>query len=301
MDFLAIIIVLGMLQIWGSLTPYQNDHVFDRWHAWCVTTFRSPPWAYGALLIVPCVVLMVVMAVMADWLWHGVGLALTVLVLCYAVGRGEYNRHLQAYITEWQSGSRERAMFALQGLCDGALTGCLEFDPNADDAKAHQRAMQVMLLAALRRLFTVLFWFVFVGVEASLLYRLALLAQARPMIRGVVLNPVEQAYQDKTIGMIARIMEWPAARLLALTFVVQVRVADVLRIWWHNALSLDVSGVDVLYRCAAEALAITPELSASDREALTSVDVEEQTRGLQLLLNRSLIVLVVLTGIYWLV
>ena len=250
-----------------------------------------------------------------SWLWGGLGLAMTIIVLCYSMGRGEFNTHLSHYAQEWAAEGRDRAMLGLQCLDDP-----LSLDPDDSDRKAHQKALSVMLVSALRRLFCTLFWFVIVGVEAALLYRLICLLIDENAGSEAVFDPIEHAFKDQFLVSLRDVLEWPAARLLALGFVIGRHGAAVWRVWLQCALTNADHNAAVLRRCFVASLGdrdvfldesfsgvsadagntVNTTSSENDADQLTPEQVAEQTQRLQLLLNRSLIQLLVLSALFML-
>ena len=131
---------------------------------------------------------------------------LSVAILLYSLGRGDFQILLKLYLNSWQRGDLEGAYQHGRGfsaeLCESGVDNASEL---------HLSVRKAVFYQGFERWFAVVFWFVLLGPAAALAYRLFRLLGNRPET-----SPEEQQLLDQAI----QFLEWLPARLLAFTFAV---------------------------------------------------------------------------------
>lgn len=95
MEFLAALIAVALVQLWGSGAPLHRDGWFLRWCHWCA---RLPGLNSASTLLpvvcvsIPVFVLLLIYYGIADQWWGLPKLAMLVAILLYSLGRGEFRR-----------------------------------------------------------------------------------------------------------------------------------------------------------------------------------------------------------------
>ncbi len=201
MIFLAILLALGGLQLWGSRNPLQRDG----WFCGPLRRLTQGPWAPLGLTAAVCCLVVLPVAGLALvsvysrehywWLW----LPMATAVLLYSVGRGPYGTLIADYIEACRAEQWAAALTACKNLGREPSNIAPGDWPNLHAAFLEQASYR-----GFERVFAVLFWFLLAGPAGALLYRLsALLAESQP-------RPLLQRW--------LWLMEWPSVRVLSLSF-----------------------------------------------------------------------------------
>ena len=127
-------------------------------------------------------------------------LPVSVVVLLFAVGRGEFKEMVSeytkaCYIKDWQQAlaRAERLGVDIEGLVEG------------DWNTLHQHVLDRAGYRGFERVFAVFFWFFILGPAGALLYRLLAIY-------------CQQRASDARAGRALWLLEWPAVRLLGVSF-----------------------------------------------------------------------------------
>ena len=199
MKFLALVIALILLRLWGSGERVQYDDWFCRWQS-RVASWQLPQVLATALaLLVPALVVALLLEAVEDGVFGLAWIALATLLLLYSLGRGNL-QVLQARYHEQ----------CLAGDFQGALHGTLPVlgarpgdDPQSPE-DVHAEVLRAFYYYGYQRWFAVLFWFVLTGPVGALVYRLLQLHAA------TVDAPLP--------GKLLSLADWIPSRLLAATF-----------------------------------------------------------------------------------
>ncbi|AKH68916.1 membrane protein required for beta-lactamase induction [Spongiibacter sp. IMCC21906] len=203
MEFLAILVAWAAVQFWGSGGKIQQDD-------WLSRLYQFFSWVPTPVLRLSITVLLPVLGVvLALGLFHGIAwgllsFALSVAVLLYSLGRGDFQILLRLYLNSWQRGDLEGSYRHAQAF------SCELGEMNADNAlELHNNVRRAVFYQGFERWFAVVFWFVLAGPAVALAYRLLFVLLREPA--------VSQAERD-AIARTLYILEWLPVRLLALAF-----------------------------------------------------------------------------------
>jgi len=203
MSFLAMIIALVLLQVWGSGSRVQYDDWLQRFQSRMRELGLSATVCLVLAISIPVIGTAIVLASVEPLLFGLVWIAATVVILLYSFGRGDF----QVLLTRYKSYC-EREDFEGAFLHAQSEHG-YETDEQADSPQDFLLHIQRFLLyEGYQRWFAVLFYFLVLGPEAALAYRLLHLSVSSPM-----------TMEEK--GPAARLLfiaDWLPVRLLAGTF-----------------------------------------------------------------------------------
>lgn len=202
MIFLSILLVLALVQWWGSGAPLQKDGAFHRYLGWLdQQRFRRRPKAHLLMaVLLPALVLWVLYAWVVSQVSAILGFLIAVPVLLYSLGRGDFSAQVRAYLDASERGD---SVSAAQHLAD--LQGLAVEDGDPEDwPELHRQALKAIAYGGFERMFAVIFWFVILGPAGALLYRLSVLYR--------------QDYASQAAHRWLWLLEWPAVRLMGLTW-----------------------------------------------------------------------------------
>lgn len=209
MPFIAVVITYLVLRWKGGADWLHQDDWFYRWGNYLrrMPALADSPVAVLVLTLAgPVLALLVVLALLDNIWW--LQLVVAVLVLLYTVGRGRFRRAVARYRkareeTDWLTAlAAYQATVAPQDLAE-------DLPAQEDWEGLDVRMNRAIAYRGFERTFAVLFWFVLLGPAGALLYRLTTLYQAG--------EDNELPAQDEA-GRFLWYLEWPAARLLGLSF-----------------------------------------------------------------------------------
>jgi AmpE protein len=286
MEFLAALIAVMLVQLWGSGAPVHRDGWFLQWSRWCA----SLPVLGGGSTLLPVVVISVpVFAVLvayygiADQWWGLPKLALLVLILLYSLGRSDFRKACESYAQAWRAGDVDAARQLLSEF------DCAQREVPDSTPALHAEARARVVYRGFERMFAVLFWFTVAGPALALAYRLAFLYRHRVVGAGANEdNRLAVALADQLLVL----FEWLPARALGISFAVVADIRDGTRAWidllWRydnapvaylDAMCSTVSGFD-------DPAAV---LADSHDEAAFLTEADDELRQIQVLLNRALV------------
>ncbi len=287
MYFIAVLIMFGLLQYWGSFTAIQKDAWFFGLLEKIQAGTQNNGFMYVLTVLFPCVFLVAILVFIKDWMWGFISLVLAVSVLIYAVGRKAYNTLINDYVAAWKQADYQRFPVILSQL-DAEY--CAELGEGLQ--KNHVSARESYIYAAFEGVFVVLFWFVLLGPVGALLYRL------------------NSFFVTKTQWDFARnihaIMERPAAFLLGLTFVLMGDFDRGMPTWRSSACHMGMSSKNVVHANALAALGLNMdwlegEFSENHLVEEQAVLAENEINSLIHLVKRSLIFAVFVMAIFQIV
>lgn len=229
----AVVIALVLGHLAPAFAAAVRDHgwyaALLRWlgHRFVDDGFWRGPW--GLLLaLVP--VLLVVGFV--QWLLDGVAFGLPALLfgvaaVFYAWGPRDLDIDVDAVADASDAAGRGEALARLRPV---AAAGAA--DPGDEVGR--------VFIAALRRWFGVLFWFVVLGATGALLYRLVAIAAEEEPALYLPAGTVDGARR------LLRLLDWPVAQLMALSLALVGNFDVVVSAWKSAGGAALRSGVDVL-------------------------------------------------------
>lgn len=247
MFLLTIVIALGFLQVWGADNPLHKDAWFRAW----ANKVAASAWVKklpGLASVVVCASVIVPLALLMYWVlspntWMGgIHLPLSVVILLYSLGRGEFTELMAeytkaCYVEDWKSAQERAEPF-------GVVTEDLKEN---DWPALHERVLEEASYRGFERMFAVLFWFVFFGPLGALFYRLLFLyTREKP--------------EDGSASRLLWAMEWLPVRVLGLSFSF---TGNFVGCWgrWRESLFCRVSSTrSVLSRIVLGALSVSEEL-----------------------------------------
>ena len=275
MALLTVLLALGLVQLWGSGAPMHRDDWFQWWRqrlAGRAELQRAPELMLAATILPPVLVSSVLVVLAEAALgWLG-SLLLSVPLLLYCLGRGNFNEILSTYLRNWYQGDLEAA--------ERAAAPLLAKDASGGSDGLHERVFRGAAYCAFERLFAVLFWFVLLGVPGALLYRLsALYAERR--------DEGDRATAERWLWL----LEWLPVRVMGFTFAIVGNFAGCYRAWRQCLTCRERRTDEVLEAYLEGALGgiDAGECSAGLEVAEGQRFCGAQLEGLQSLLSRALL------------
>lgn len=211
MTFISLVIVLLLVQWWGSGKPLHRDEWFFKWwqllphaHKYAAHT----PWLCAVAVALPVMLLAAAIVLISVYWSAGWLIVLNIPVLLYSLGRGDFSSALHSYTEAAHSGDSVKAASVLD---DMNLDPDLRGSRNSEDwATLNREALRVFTYRGFERMFAVIFWFMLAGAPGALAYRLSVLLWWHLL----EVNDSRAAVMGRALTLI----EWPAARLLALSW-----------------------------------------------------------------------------------
>lgn len=265
MSFLALVLALVVLQIWGNGGSVQRDTALFRWQS------RVSGWQLNGALGLALVVLLP--SLLASWLLDAVEgllfgliwIALATALLLYSFGRGDFDERVARYRHALAVSDFEGAWLALSR----ELHCGLDADPDSP-AAMHRLLLRGLFYDACQRWFAVVVYFLLLGPAGALAYRLLQLCRHQ--------------FEASLVERCLFFADWLPSRLLAATFTLSgsfVRCRDVLMDSLREpALAAD----EILARVGIQALADDPLIAG---QAAPGPAAAEQVAGMRSLLSRS--------------
>ncbi len=308
MEFLAILVALGIVQLRGS-TPLQHDRWYAGYRRWVAARLHGIP-RQAVLILVPVIAVVLLQRAASGRLFGLAELALFVLVLLYALGRGNLAAALTDYLQRWSRGDFQAAFRQLSTEAAGGLP---EPDAVVHPQALHELARRRLYYRHFERLFAVLFWFVVLGPAGALVYRIVVLE--REASRGesglpagpasaVVVEPVGGAVDDVAAAAVddveaaavaepaavpaaveesalLRWIEWLPARLAGISFALVGDFDACLYAWQRVMAEARLATAEALERCGNAALTF----AAPAAEEATDTLIARGSRELQAIEN----------------
>jgi len=277
LKLLAILIALGLIATLPQLARYRHFGLLRGWFG----ALAGSAWGLALALVVPTVIA----ATLAWWL-HGVllgvlGLVFAVVVLVFCFGPRELEADIDAVL---KAPDAERRSAAAQALNPEERS-----EPLAWNAAVLVGATAI---AALRRRFSVLFWFFLLGPAGAVLYRLARLAAGADGV-----NAGLDAMARARAARVADILDWLPAHLMVLAMALAADFDAVLRAWraWHatpGRTALDPGFLESIAQAGVNA-----DVEAGDGYAEDTADALGELTDLSHLLGRVLVVWLALAAL----
>ena len=206
MNFLALVIALGLLQYWGSAGPVHRDDWYHDFLAKLRDSGLGVSLQIAVAVLLPSLAILWLLDLMAGLVLGLVPLAIAVVVLLYSFGRGDFEATVEQYREYCRAGNFEAAFeFAQQELVRGCSSEC---PPGPE--RLHRWMKQRMLYFGFERWFGVMFYFLLLGAPGALAYRLLQMAR-------------RESEDEATITQLDRLqywIDWLPSRLLVFTFAI---------------------------------------------------------------------------------
>lgn len=275
MTFWSVCLALAWEQIASLFRPSQLERLFAAYADWLYERVNAGTRAHGwfawALAVLPPAL---AVAVVGAWLSDAfklLGLAWSALVLYRCMGFRQAFDQARGITGALSAGDPERARERLAAFGGDAM---------ADAADPVRDAMAALFRLALGRLFGVLFWFVVLGGFGAVAYALGRLL-------------AERWHGDTdfhaAVGQLAFWLDWPPARLLALSFAV-VGNFEAAMVAWRSRAGADADDNEGFVRATG----------------LGALGLDEETPGPEYvagtvgLLNRAILLWLGVLGLLWL-
>lgn len=279
MTLLSVVIAYLILRWWGAAKPLHHDGWFFRWCDWLAqqpALDRVPITAFVLSLLGP-VLLLLLALILADATWYWLQLFIAVPVLLYSVGRGKYSGLVMRYVRARHQRDWLESVACwqqLRGPEHEKEAGSAEALEQDDWAELDQRLLQVVSYRGFERTFAVLFWFVLAGPAGALMYRLSALYLRRG---GEDSDEELRGYALRWLWL----LEWPAARVLGLSFALTGNFVGCIQSWHHYLWSTEHSTAEVLGHSVLGALNVDEDLSvapeATERELKAALSLFSRT------------------------
>ncbi len=204
MNFLALVVALGLLQYWGSAGPVHRDTWFIDFTQKLRGSGLSIAFQLTIAVALPALAALWLLDLLSGLLLGLVPLAITALVLLYSFGRGDFEAMVEQYREYCRVGDFVAAFeFAQQHLVPGCSSEC---PPGPE--KLHRWVKQRICYLGFERWFGVMFYFLLLGAPGALAYRLLQLSRAN-------------AETDAEVTLLDKAQywaDWLPSRLLVFTF-----------------------------------------------------------------------------------
>ncbi|MGB1402608.1 MAG: hypothetical protein ACPH3I_00410 [Porticoccaceae bacterium] len=208
MSFLIILLAILLLEAYSELTAVQRDSWLRKWYQGLAKiTFLTPSPVIGLALfvLIPVIFLYLLLSSMAHHHWGLAAFVVELLVLLYALGRGNLDRQIALITADLPPEELQAA------LADAAVVSTASREGNIEaEADPGKRAFKALPYRIFERTFVVIFWFYLFGAPAALAYRLLVLHSDMVSAEDKI-NSTDLALHWLWI------LEWLPVRLLALT------------------------------------------------------------------------------------
>jgi AmpE protein len=277
MNFLAIIITLLLRQFLGSGDQVHRDDWFRRWQL-RVSSFNIGAVGRLAMVILPAlVVVQLLLNALQPFLFGLLWMILAVVLLLYALGRGDFQQRMAQYRSQCRAADFEGAYLGtLSQLGD---TGTLEKPQSMQEV--HALVQRVFFYEGYQRWFPVLFYFVLFGPVGALAYRLLQLCR----------DDFEAELARRCIFL----ADWVPARLLAATFTLTGDFVSSRDTLFNSLGDVAVAPDQLLYEVGTAALGDSPAQAPDGQSFSTYAAAQNEDTGK--LLSRSAIAWVALLSL----
>ena len=268
MSFIAMIVALVLLQVWGSAGRVHHDDWLLRLQSFAADLGMSSLVGLVFSIAAPVLLVHLLLGSLQPLLFGLLWIAAAVFILLYSFGRGDFQALLLRYRSYCQSENFESAYLDAQSE--------LSYQPSeegpASPGEFQQEIQRCLLYEAYQRWFAVLFYFVLIGPEGALAYRLFQLC-------------AKDSQEDVTRRALFY-ADWVPARLLAATFALAgdfIRGSDVFIASFKDSAE---SAASVLLVTARAALGAQEASDSEGEEGFGDVAGSQLTE-LEALLSRS--------------
>lgn len=274
MEFLTLLIVLGLLQLWGSGGPVQQDQWFYDFSERVKGAIQWPRIKLLVIVGLPVLLVLLLQGFFESLLFGLLSLLLFVGVLLFSLGRGDFSENIQSYLASWSHGNFESAYEHALAIGDFKQGEAI-----SNPESLHEHVRSAILYEGYERWFAVIFWFLLLGPAGALGYRLSYLAARSP-----VLDIAEHQLAMRFVHY----LDWVPARLLALTFALAGNFHSGFGRGWQSL--FDNQPIDeLLVNSALPALTVDSSQGYPADPERFSEYAREELLALQALLSRSVV------------
>jgi AmpE protein len=202
MTFVALIIGLVLVQVWGSAERVQQDGWFHSWRGQVAAMGVLPAIKLALAVLLPVVLLEIVLDALHPVLFGLLWIAAAVVLLLYSFGRGDFNGLAERYRAQCRSGDFEGAWLTARtepGWVSAA-------DAPASAEEVHPVVARGFLYEGYQRWFPAIFYFMVLGPAWAVAYRLLQLCR----------RDLEPALIERCLFF----ADWIPVRLLAAAFAI---------------------------------------------------------------------------------
>lgn len=267
MAFLAIIIALVLVQVWGSGSRVHHDDWFRGWQQRVAAWNVAPTIKLALLLLVPAVAVEIVLDALDPVLFGLLWIALAVVLLLYSFGRRDFHELMERYRGQCRSGDFEGAYLTTLSELGWAT---LQDNP-VSPREVHALVQRGFLYEGFQRWFAVLFYFVVLGPAGALAYRLLQMCR----------DNFEPALTERCLFL----LDWVPARLLAIAFALTGDFVGSRDKLLDSLFDTSVNIAQLLHKVGTAALG--GELPESEDALAYGQDAATQNRETGALLSRS--------------
>ncbi len=244
MELFVVVIAILFVQVWGAENPFHQDQWLTDWVGYLEKRFDQNgaqlAWiALGSIFVITLFVLGII-SLISYWLLLPVGVAL----LLYSFGRGEFSEIIEGYLQackedDWAIAIEKAAM--------------LNVDVKSVDHEnwslLHQHVLEQAAYRGFERMFAVLFWFFLLGPFGAFLYRVTFLYREL------------RSKDDDGVKKILWYMEWPAVRVLGISFAFTGNFVGCYHRWRESVLCVKRPTELTLAQSVLGALSVDEELN----------------------------------------
>ena len=159
MSFLALIIAVTLLQVWGIPNASRHDNWFHYWTGKVLGSGLAGWPAFALLVVVPVAAAVLLLDVLEPLLFGVFWIAAAAALLLYSFGRSDFATLIERYRAYCISGDFEAAWLYLKN----ELPGLDESDDVPDAQALHQRVTGELVYEGYQRWFGVIFYFLLLG------------------------------------------------------------------------------------------------------------------------------------------
>lgn len=256
MIFLSLLVVLMLVQWWGSGAPLQHDRWFLSWLDWLQSRrlIRAISGAHLVLgILLPCIVLGLLIELVVDVLSPNWLFFIYVPVLLYSLGRGNFSAEVNAYISASERGDNVVATRLSDNMRGGAESAG-EAPELESWPELHRQTLRIIGYRGFERMFAVLFWFFILGAVGAFMYRLSVIYRERTSVDA----------DRKLVVKWLWLLEWPAVRLMGLTWAMVGNFESCYRCWQNRLLDIKRSSMSFLNTSLRGALGVDDLLNDPD-------------------------------------
>ncbi len=284
MAFLTLLIVLGLVQLWGSGGPLQRDAWF---HRFTQTVKDILPASKPRLLVVvgiPVVAVLFLQALFDSLLFGLLSLLLYIGVLLFSLGRGDYSENIHRYLSSWNHGNFESAYE--QALVIGDFE---QSESITGHESLHERVRQALLYEGFERWFAVVLWFLLLGPVGAIAYRLSYLCGRS--------DRLDEADRQLALRFV-HYLDWVPVRLLVMSFALTGNFVSGINRYWQIVFD-NQPAVEILDQCALAAINGVNEqrVRPTDEEHFIEYGRQELLE-LQSLLSRSVVCWLIIIALF---
>ena len=244
MDLFVVVIAIAFIQVWGGDNPLHKDQWFSRWGAWGAKRFSIASPAFFLLVSIVPVIAVGLVIYGISWFSSWLILPISTLVLLYSFGRGEFS----GIVTEYTRACADSDWTT--GVARASRLGVKTSDLAENDwAMLHSHVLDEAGYRGFERMFVVLFWFFLVGPLGAFAYRCMFLFSRQYLDE----NPLAKK--------VLWVAEWPAVRLLGLTFALTGNFVGCYRHWKNCVFCAHRTTVEVLSPMILGALSVDDDLA----------------------------------------